>query len=264
MQNNISKVFGGNGFIGKALLNSLSSDRLCDAKIDNFSQLCRCIGSKNDIVVNCAAKLMRKPCSIEQLYMSNFIGVVNLLEIAKNGDINRLVQLSTGDCLNKHQSDYAMSKSLAEDIVLYYINKYNVNANIIRLFGVYGPEQPSDYANIIVKIVNAIKNKQKYVIWKNYYRYFTYINDVVNFILYCDYSQYTIADYGYQEAYNMEHVNDIICGLMGVPIDKYATFHDAHGDLPIINNEHMNKQKIYPLVSIENGINNIIDYLEEQ
>lgn len=109
-----------------------------------------------DIIIHCAG-LANVPFSLEQPmedFRANTTMVYRLLEgmrqcglsksrfillssAAVYGQPNRLPIRETDEL--KPMSPYALHKKMAEDICLYYVNNYNFDIKILRIFSAYGP-----------------------------------------------------------------------------------------------------------------------------
>lgn len=109
-----------------------------------------------DIIIHCAG-LANVSFSLEQPivdFQANTVIVYRLLEgmrqcgltksrfvllssAAVYGQPNRLPIRETDEL--KPMSPYALHKKMAEDVCLYYVNNYNFNIRILRVFSAYGP-----------------------------------------------------------------------------------------------------------------------------
>lgn len=165
-----------------------------------------------DIIIHCAG-LANVPFSLEQPmedFQANTMMVYRLLEgmrqcrLAKSrfillssaavyGQPNRLPIREDDDL--KPMSPYALHKKMAEDISLYYVNNYDFDIRILRIFSAYGPglrkqifwdmyqkiknngclelfgtgEESRDYIYIddLIEAISliAFDNKNDYIIW---------------------------------------------------------------------------------------------------
>lgn len=100
-------------------------------------------------------KIVKEPV---ETMISNFIGMQNLLEFAKNGDTKKVVFISSSEVYGKKENNlpfseneygyidllnarnsYSISKCAAETLCVSYADEYDVNVSIIRPGHIYGP-----------------------------------------------------------------------------------------------------------------------------
>ncbi len=148
-----------------------------------------------DIVVNLAAQAgVRDSLKYPEKYLKfNIIGFLNILELSKEFELDKLVYASTSSVygLNKKlpykvsdpvdhpKQFYAVTKRTNELMAHSWSNLYNVKTIGLRFFTVYGPWGRPDMAlynfvdnisrNIPIKLYN----------YGNHFRDFTYIDDIV-------------------------------------------------------------------------------------
>jgi dTDP-glucose 4,6-dehydratase len=113
--------------------------------------------------------------SIENPYpfvYDNILGTVNVLELARNINIEKMIYVSTdeiygpveGDFLHKENepqkpgNPYSASKAAGENFCLAYHNTYNVPVMITRTMNNFGERQDSE--KFLPKVVNSIKNNE--------------------------------------------------------------------------------------------------------
>ena len=129
---------------------------------------------KCDSIIHLAALI-----SIPYSYVSplayirtNIEGTYNVLESAKNNNINQILITSTSETygtaqyipINENhpliaQSPYASSKIAADQLSLSYFSSFNLPIKIVRPFNTYGPRQSS--RAIIPSIINQCLSKNK-------------------------------------------------------------------------------------------------------
>ena len=152
-----------------------------------------------DTVFHLAAR-SRIPYSIKEPLDTcsvNFIGTLNILELARHHGVERVLYSSTSsayglknepplheemdrDCLNP----YSVSKVAAEDLCKMYNNLYDLNTIIFRYFNVYGERQPlkGSYAPVIGIFLRQRESREDLTIVGDglQTRDFTHVSDVVN------------------------------------------------------------------------------------
>lgn len=129
------------------------------------------IETKPDMVIHLAAITSLPECEIDKTNCIdvNVTGTVNLLEACKNVGVERIVFASTSaiyenndatiapfteDLITSPRLFYSMSKKMAEDVCLSYINNYDLNICILRFFNVIGPNQ--DYLRKSPPLLNYL------------------------------------------------------------------------------------------------------------
>lgn len=155
----------------------------------------------NQIVIHLAAKIsvsesMKNP---DETMRVNVEGTMNLLgECKKNRIINVIIASSAAvyddawsstnflDESSKKNpiSPYGKSKMIMEEQVIDYVKKNKINCTIFRFFNIYGIGQSDEYAGVITKFANQIKNNKTLEIFGDglQTRDFVYIDDVVSVI----------------------------------------------------------------------------------
>ncbi len=148
-----------------------------------------------EIVIHLAARAGVRP-SIEQpaLYESvNVAGTVNLLEIAREFKVQRLIFGSSSsvygitntvpfcedDLMTRPISPYAATKLAAELMCYTYTHLYGLTAICLRFFTVYGPRQRPDLA--IHKFTALIESGKPIPVYGDgsMGRDYTYVDDIV-------------------------------------------------------------------------------------
>ncbi len=157
--------------------------------------------NKFNVVVNLAAQAgVRYSIDNPYAYLeSNIIGFMNILEAARNYEIENLIYASSSSvygssndvpfnekqCVSNPVSLYAATKSSNELFAYSYSHLYGIPITGLRFFTVYGPWGRPDMAPMI--FVKSILNNEKINIF-NYgdmNRDFTFIDDVVESIFRC-------------------------------------------------------------------------------
>lgn len=83
------------------------------------------------------------------------------------------------------RSPYEEGKRFSESLVKAYVNKYNLNAKIVRVFNTYGPGMSIKDERVIPHFLYAIKNRKPLPIQEDglQSRTFCYVDDLVNGLL---------------------------------------------------------------------------------
>jgi len=128
---------------------------------------------------------------------NNATGFVNLLTVAKEKGIKRIVYASSSsvygdnddilkneDVIGNALSPYAITKHINELYANIFTKLYGLECIGLRYFNVFGPRQNPNgmYACVIPKFLSAIKNNGEIIIYGNgdHSRDFTYVANVVN------------------------------------------------------------------------------------
>jgi len=126
-----------------------------------------------DCVINFAAEthVDRSILNSEPFVKSNINGLVNILELVKNGVVKKMIQISTDEVygtINEGswdenakldpRSPYSASKASGDLLCLAYINTYKLNVTITRSANNYGPRQSLEkfIPNSISKVLSGM------------------------------------------------------------------------------------------------------------
>ena len=146
-----------NGSLGniRALL-SHKNFKLVNGDVRDFNLLEKIVSSGIDAIVHLAAQIHVDRSIIEprETYETNVLGTLNLLELARRYDVEKVIYASTGEIYGsaqyvpmdeKHPLDplhpYGASKLAADRMCHAYIQTYGANICIARLFNTFGPRQ---------------------------------------------------------------------------------------------------------------------------
>ncbi|CAN5533445.1 SDR family oxidoreductase [soil metagenome] len=127
----------------------------------------------------------------------NVVGTLNVLEAARNANVNRIVFSSSSSVYGNNPqlpkvetmitnplSPYAVSKLTGENYCRVFSSIYGMEVICLRYFNVFGPRQNPDsqYSAVIPKFIQSIMNDESPVIYGDgtQSRDFTYIENVIN------------------------------------------------------------------------------------
>ncbi len=219
-------VTGGAGFIGSATSELLVSkgyfpvivDNLYSGSIDNISKILKDkkgklikvdvskINEMNEVlkelmgevggIIHLAAminleEVARDP---QRALEVNVIGTLNVLELARKYDVERVVYASSVAVYGEPQrlpideghpkkpaNLYGLTKLYGEMLLWLYRDLYGLKPIALRYFNVYGPRmRPGPYAGVIYKFIISLLRKEPPVIYGdgNQTRDFVYVGDV--------------------------------------------------------------------------------------
>jgi nucleoside-diphosphate-sugar epimerase len=210
-------VTGGAGFIGSHLVDILKAketvivDDFSNGKMENISSAVS-NGAKllqmdiaditpetlEDVdVIYHQAALVSVPLSFqkfEKTYRDNVASFLNLLECARQADVERVIFASSAavyaesempigeDALLFPKSPYAESKLVDELYAKIYAKEYGMKIVPLRYFNVYGPRQDpsSPYSGVISIFASRMKNNEAITVYGDgkQTRDFIYVTDV--------------------------------------------------------------------------------------
>ena len=109
---------------------------------------------KIDMVIHSAAvQQSKKDVNFEKYVKTNLYGTKNLVEACKDYGIKKIIFCSSFSVYGNHKNPikesiqpiprntYGLSKYLAENLLKYFANKFNMNIIILRFDGIYGNGQ---------------------------------------------------------------------------------------------------------------------------
>jgi len=122
---------------------------------------------KMDYIVHAAGKSSPKytKSDILSVVLPNVIGAYNLLELAKQTNLEGFLFLSSGAVYSNFdsldiRSSYAEAKRMGENLCISYMHQYNIPVKIARLFHVYGPNMDLNDGKMISDFISDILNKK--------------------------------------------------------------------------------------------------------
>lgn len=307
-------ITGGAGFIGSNLCEAILDlgyrvrvlDDLSTGKQENVAlfnenpnykfvkgdirdlQTCMYVCKDVDFVLHQAA-WGSVPRSIEMplfYCQNNVVGLVNMLEAAKQNNVKKFVYASSssvyGDeqnlpktegCEGKLLSPYAVSKQNGEEWAKQYSKHYGLDTYGLRYFNVFGKRQNPDgaYAAVIPKFIKQLSNGEIPVINGDgkQSRDFTYIENVIEANLKACLADSSAAGETYNIAYGgREYLLDIYYGLTkALGVDIEPDFGPVRvGDIRHSNADITKARKnigYAPEWSFEQGIKEAINWYKE-
>ena len=208
----LSKIFivtGGCGFIGSHMVDKLINlghkvivvDNLLSGTTDNlnkdaifenidicnFELLNNVIQKYNNIYgIFHFAAIARTPWCIENpilCYNTNVNGTLNVLEVGRRHNINRIV-LSSSNVVYAFYTPYRTSKEALEGLALTYNKMYNMSVIALRYSNVYGKRQSENgpSPNVFASLRKSKRETGKLIITGDgtQTRNYTHVSDIVN------------------------------------------------------------------------------------
>jgi nucleoside-diphosphate-sugar epimerase len=171
---------------------------------------------------------------------------------------------------------YSESKRMAETIVKAYHDEFGIEANIVRLFNVYGPGMTRNDGRVIPEFINNIINKKPCELEHTgkQTRSFCYVDDAVDGLIKAMnfYSEeFEVFNIGNSdECYKIDEVLDIVVDnmvLRGYDKPTIKTNGNINDDSAIHRKPNTSKAKMClgfnPTVNFNTGLNKTIDYFEK-
>lgn len=216
-------IAGGCGFIGSNLCYRLLNDNnkvicvdnLFSSKLENIKKI---INNENFTFINHnIIEPLEIDIEIDEIYhlacpasppiyqsdpiytlKTNFIGTMNLLELAKEKSA-RILLASTSEIYGEPQvspqpesykgnvntigirSCYDEGKRIAETLFMDYHNQHNIETRIVRIFNTYGPNMNKHDGRVVTNFIDQILNNESITIYGEglQTRSFQYIDDLL-------------------------------------------------------------------------------------
>tara|TARA_B100001057_G_scaffold22369_1_gene20720 strand:- start:1953 stop:2858 length:906 start_codon:yes stop_codon:yes gene_type:complete len=207
-------IIGGTGFIGTNLslyclknnwkitvlsrkkpIKKIKRINYIIADISKIKDLKKKIKPNYDYIINLGGNINHS--SHNQTYLTHFVGLKNILEVVKNFNLVKFLQIGSsleyGGNKSPHnekmkinqkklKSNYSKAKFLSTQFLLKNQKKFKFNFTIIRLYQVYGPHQKFDRLIPFV-IKSCLLNKRFPCSAGSQLRDFVYIDDVMRGII---------------------------------------------------------------------------------
>ncbi len=220
----------------------------------------------------------------EETALTNSLGTYNLLKLAAKNNAKFLLASTSevyGDPKDHPQKEsywgnvnsfgprscYDESKRFAEALVYIFINKYKLDARIIRIFNTYGPRMQKDDGRVVSNFINqALEENPLTVNGKGEQtRSFCYVSDLVTGIYKAMFEGNTKGDVfnlGNPEEYSVLELADKIKKLTGSKSE--IVYKPLPEDDPAKRRPDISKAKKIlnwePVVSVDEGLKKTIEY----
>lgn len=221
----------------------------------------------------------------EETLLTNSTGTLAVLKLAKEANAKILIASTSevyGDPLEHPQKEtylgnvnafgprscYDEGKRFGEAATYVYLNKYGVDARIIRIFNTYGPRMAKDDGRVVSNFINeALKESPLKVDGDgSQTRSFCYVSDLVEGIykaMFSDNTKGEIFNLGNPDEYTVKDLADKIIKLTGSKSKvKYSGI--FREDDPMRRQPDITKAKKVlnwePKVSLDEGLQKTIEY----
>jgi UDP-glucose 4-epimerase len=170
--------------------------KLINGDVRDFDLLEKIVGDV-DVVIHLAAQIHVDRSILEPklTYDVNIFGTLNILELARRYDINKVIHTSTSEVYGSAQyvpmdenhpldapHPYGASKVAADRMCNAYMQTYGVNVCVMRPFNTFGPRQKdTGYGGVISIFVKRSLNGTPPIIYGDgmQTRDYTYVKDLV-------------------------------------------------------------------------------------
>lgn len=210
-------------------------------------------------------------------YHSNVTGTLNVLEACKKFKVKKLLYSASSSCYGipkKYPTKetekinpifpYAVTKYLAEQLIIYWSKIYNINFISLRLFNVYGPRSRTTgtYGAMFgVFLAQKLSKKPFTMVGNgNQSRDFTYVSDVVNAFVMSAKSKLSnkIFNVGSNKTVKVKKIIEYLGGNY-VKIPKRP----GEPDITYADISNIKKNlKWEPKIDIKNGVNIILENID--
>ncbi len=256
--------------------------QLAELDIRDQTALDRALANNNfDCIVHLAARAGVRPSLTQpQLYNeTNVTGTLNLLEFARNHDlqqfvfgssssvygINAKVPFSEDDPIRQPISPYAATKGAGELLCHTYSHLYGIRCICLRFFTVYGPRQRPDLA--IHKFARLISEGKPIPVFGDgtTRRDYTYVDDIIDGVIAAmnyDQSDYEVINLGESRTVELRE----LIALLEKELDAHAIIDrqpPQPGDVPQTFADITRARKLLgynPQTQIEEGVHRFVDW----
>jgi UDP-glucuronate decarboxylase len=237
-----------------------------------------------DEIYNLACPASPPKYQIDPIYTLkvNFLGVLNLLELAKNKK-SKFLQSSTSEVYGEPtispqneeyrgnvntvgiRSCYDEGKRIAETLIIEYHNKYNVDVRIVRIFNTYGPKMDKNDGRVVSNFINQALNNEDITLYGkgDQTRSFCYIDDNIDGLIKLMDSTYILPiNIGNPHEITIKELADIILKI--TKSKSKIIYKDLPSDDPTNRKPDITKAntilKWEPQYHLEDGITKTVEY----
>ena len=235
-------ITGGAGFIGTNLAKKLLKDNHVVDVIDDYStgyfednhikevmyykQDLIDVRGKYDIIFHLAALSRIQPSfeNPDETFRVNVLGTQKVLELARETGAKVVYAGSSSKWHDPHQSPYATTKWLGEEMCKMYRRTYDMNVEIARFYNVYGPNEivgpKGGWAAVIgIWRYQSLNNQPLTIVGDgNQRRDFTHVEDIVDGLY-----KISLSDIKHEDAWELgTGMNYSVLEVANMFIEKYG------------------------------------------
>ena len=254
------------------------------ADITDYKQILGAV-SGVDLVIHLAAIISVRDSvnNPEKTRRVNVTGTENLIKACVKNNVKNLIAVSSAavygdlpsakDSLNersqtKPTSPYGKSKLEMEDLVKQYSAANSINSVILRFFNVYGPGQSGEYAGVISKFAQNIKEERPLLIYGDglQTRDFVNIQDVIDLIYHAisrmEGKQSSIYNIASGKSVTIQYLAEVMNEVSGKNLDiqyerpRESDIRYSQTDISLARKE----LDYCPKIELRDGIKNLLRY----
>lgn len=254
--------------------------KIIEGDIRDFKKISNAV-KDHDIVIHLAAKIsvvdsIKNP---SKTFSVNVEGTKNVLLSCKKNNIKKIIVSSSAAVYGEGKknffinektktnpiSPYGESKTIMEQEIINFANKNKINFIILRFFNVYGNGQTKEYAGVITKFSEKIKNNKTIEIFGdgNQIRDFISISDIITSISKAiEYSKNGIFNIASGIPTNINELADLMLKISNKRLNiKYLPQKSGDIEFSLADISLAKEQlQFFPTVSLHDGITEILDF----
>jgi UDP-glucose 4-epimerase len=235
MEYNSAAVTGSSGFIGRHLVHALKdsgydvleiSRTANSTDVTDWNQVEKI--PAQDMIFHLAGitNIQNAFSQPRDVYFTNCVGTLNMLEWCRINDIEKMVYVSTFvygipqylPVDEMHPTDpnnpYSQSKLIGEELCEAYARDHGLNITILRLFNIYGPRQTGNF--LVPQILRQLSDGEVVLGDPSPKRDFLYISDVIYALIAASTSDVdgcNVYNIGSGESYPAGEVADMLADI---------------------------------------------------
>lgn len=254
----------------------------CD--VNNFSDISSVMVSGSfDYVFHFAAVVgVKRTLENPLMVFKDIEGIRNILDLSKNTGVKKVLYSSSSEVYGEpvelpqreHSTPlnsklpYAIVKNVGESFCKSYFQEFGLPFTVFRFFNTYGPKQSEDF--VISKFIAAAFRNADITIYGDglQSRTFCYINDNIEFVSQCLFSDYLLNDVvnvGSDKVYTIKDVAELIIKLTS---SKSTIVHQPalkEGDMTKRQPDISKMKRVLnrPLIDLQEGLFQTIKFMKE-
>ena len=264
----------------------IERERYYTVDINEYESLMAPFRRYPDTVYHLAAQVGRRASEVNQCHTleTNVIGTYNVCKYCYEYDA-RLVYAGTsesygnmldssGDVFEidalrnvRHNTMYGLSKQLGEQVVMYYHDRYGMDAVLLRYIMCYGKERPSVYRSAMVRFIDAALKDEPIYVHRNTSRAWCHVSDTVEATI-CvgESSLYDLFNVGRDDWVEMVDLAKMVVEMVDSKSEVVVKEKDddIYRHKKIVCDKIRNKLKWEPRIDLAEGMRMEIEFQKER